>query len=1223
MDEETSLKGLKERRLKVAREYRLKNLKRVADKNLALHKIAKKNTFQAIIFSLSTILFGAIFVFLDGNSGITKIVENAAVGVGSLMTLLTSFKDFMTKTSTDEDCIAIKFSEVSDESVDLSLKTTDEDDIRNTENTIECWCKWKKCDFNKRGDYYFWRDFFNSRWNTALDLENLLKDLFKPYDMKDDKQEKFDNSELSKTTERLTSLVENDPKKVNEVQDAIAPDIALWIWKLYTAMEELDFMLQKNTNSQSELNMKKLMKKLSLKELVKIILDSEDQKYHFKSESTKLTVDYHILRELYGASKELLNIVEKENEKKNEQPSKKGSDGIEEEFTKITKKLEVIKQIMEKSKKSHTKEFTDFTNNLIGELDGIKERLKYINQWAEGLNNFTDPTSAQVDQLLEEIPKILNCDNLEKYDEKWKKTFYKTSKREDTLKQKDPPNLKDITNLPLIIYEIEKELSKTPKILKEIDQKIETPIEDLGYAKIVNRCSKDKLDDIEKKLFEMHDNIRKDLMNSEIDKIEKNLLKVFIEKLSNPLEIFETENVKELKEFNEKLSKVFKKFIEKKLSNYNSECIGELSKTFENFDTNNVKEFNDNISEVLKKFKMEEKLFTKKFTEEFSDNSEIEKLCEKIDKLKKETSQETSKEELKESKELKELLVRLLKELSQISKVLILNEYITLREKNNYTKLHVIFFPNYNKEEVEEKKIEKKLLKAFIDELSNTLEEFETENVKEFNDIISEVLKEFIKNKLSNYKVEEEFSKIHNNFKTEKAKKYITFIEEISKNSDNSEIKIKKLYEKIDELKKELSKIHNENHFKTRKAKKIIDEFSKNHDNYPNIEILYEKIDELKKNCQKTSREESKELKELLERLLKELHQISKEFILKEFIKLREDYNYTKLHEWLNEGLSDFTELLNKNDNDMEIDKIEKKLLKVFIDKSYEILNLGKELSNTLGNVKEFNDKISNVIVKKLSNYKVEEKLFEKNDETSQKELLKKWYPNELHQISKELKLKKFIELRKTDYSKLHKGLNELEKLQKLLNKDDEEIDYSKLHKELLKSMEINNEEIDNKDIDKIEKKLLKVFIEELSNTGNVKEFNNIISEVLEEFIDNELSSLNDKVKKETSQETLREESQESKELKELLERLLKELDPKELHQISKGLILKKFIELRKHNYYTKLHKGSKIIFDDDVKKVTEDHSDDDDDDDKKETENQSSVDDYIMQIDANKEGEQ
>ncbi|CAB4432259.1 unnamed protein product [Rhizophagus irregularis] len=815
MDEETSLKGLKERRLKVAREYRLKNLKRVADKNLALHKIAKKNTFQAIIFSLSTILFGAIFVFLDGNSGITKIVENAAVGVGSLMTLLTSFKDFMTKTSTDEDCIAIKFSEVSDESVDLSLKTTDEDDIRNTENTIECWCKW----LHRMKSFYTTFTLFSSlllivfiilnftsqgknvisinvaiiifggislilagtiryslsiftfsgdggkdidrllngmkihiKRNTALDLENLLKDLFKPYDMKDDKQEKFDNSELSKTTERLTSLVENDPKKVNEVQDAIAPDIALWIWKLYTAMEELDFILQKNTNSQSELNMKKLMKKLSLKEL----------------------------GTLWGI-KGIAKYSRKGKREKNEQPSKKGSDGIDEEFTKITKKLEVIKQIMEKSKKSYTKEFTDFTNNLIGELDGIEE-------------------SAQVDQLLEEIPKILNCDNLEKYDEKWKKTFYKTSKREDTLKQKDPPNLKDITNLPLIIYEIEKELSKTPKILKEIDQKIETPIEDLGYAKIVNRCSKDKLDDIEKKLFEMHDNIRKDLMNIE-----------------------------------------------------------------------------------------------------------------------KETSQETSKEELKESKELKELLVRLLKELSQISKVLILNEYITLREKNNYTKLH-----------------------AFIDELSNTLEEFETEMWK----------KNFLRYIIIS--------------KQKKAKKYITFIEEISKNSDNSEIKIKKLYEKIDELKKELSKIHNENHFKTRKAKKIIDEFSKNHDNYPNIEILYEKIDELKKNCQKTSREESKELKELLERLLKELHQISKEFILKEFIKLREDYNYTKLHEWLNEGLSDFTELLNKNDNDMEIDKIEKKLLKVFIDKSYEILNLGKELSNTLGNVKEFNDKISNVYSKKI-----------------------------------------------------------------------------------------------------------------------------------------------------------------------------------------------------------------------------------------------------------------
>ncbi|CAG8456941.1 16357_t:CDS:2, partial [Rhizophagus irregularis] len=553
-------------------------------------------------------------------------------------------------------------------------------------------------------------------------------------------------------------------------------------------------------------------------------------------------------------------------------------------------------------------------------------------------------------------------------------------------------------------------------------------------------------------------------------------------------------------------------------------------------------------------------------------------LYKKIDELKKETSQKTSKEESKESKESKEsleLLERLLKELRQISKVLILNDHIKSREKNNY-----------NKEEVE-----KKLLKVFIEELSNTFEEFETENVKEFNDIISEVLKKFIKNKLSNYKVEEEFSKILNNYNDFKTEKAIKFIEEISKksdnseikieklyieepelsknsdnseikieklyieepelskNSDNSEIKIEKLYEIIDELKKELSKIHDENHFKTSKAKKIIDKFSKHHDNYPNIEKLYEKIDGLKKEtCQITSREESKELKELLERLLKELHQISKEFILKEFIKLRDDHNYTKLHEWLNEGL---------------------------------------KLSNTLGNVKEFNDKISEVIENKLSNYKVKENLFEENDETSQKELLKKWYPNELHQISKELILKEFIKLRDDhNYSKLHKGLNELEKLQKLLNKDDEEIDYSKLHKELLKSMEINNEEIDNKDIDKIEKKLLKVFIEELSNTGNVKEFNNIISEVLIKFIDNELSSFMkkikieklfenfDELKKETSQKTSREESQESKELKELLERLLKELDPKELHQISKGLILRKFIELRRYNYYTKLHKG-------------------------------------------------
>ncbi|CAB4486105.1 unnamed protein product [Rhizophagus irregularis] len=148
-----------------------------------------------------------------------------------------------------------------------------------------------------------------------------------------------------------------------------------------------------------------------------------------------------------------------------------------------------------------------------------------------------------------------------------------------------------------------------------------------------------------------------------------------------------------------------------------------------------------------------------------------------------------------------------------------------------------------------------------------------------------------------------------------------------------------------------------------------------------------------KRNLSDNIKRRIKRIKELLERLLKELHQISKEFILKEFIKLRDDHNYTKLHEWLNEGLSDFTELLNKNDNDMEIDKIEKKLLKVFIDKLYEILNLGKELSNTLGNVKEFNDKISEVIENKLSNYKVKENLFEENDETSQKELLKKMVP--------------------------------------------------------------------------------------------------------------------------------------------------------------------------------------------------------------------------------------
>jgi hypothetical protein len=812
MDEETSLKALKDRRFRVAREFRLNNLKRIADKNLALHKIAKKNTFTAIIFSLSTILFGAIFVFLGENSGITKTVENAVTGVGALIGVLSSLKDFLTK-STDDDCIGIKFSEVCDESVELSLKTTDEDDIRNTENTIECWCKWLHrmksfyttftmfsslllivfiiIDFTSQGKnvvqinkaiiifggislifvcsiryslkiFTFTGDGgkdverllngmkIHIKRNTALELENLKKKLLKD-SFNQKKSGKFQkikeffefifgisHKKNDIMIESLTGLVderkdskEDYLKKIEfsrgvkvENKDRVtitrAPkDIASWIWKLFTAMDGLDCILKKYTNSQSELNMIKLKKKLSLKELVVIIQDSKSPKYHYDLEATKLSVDYHILRELYGASKELLNIIEKENEKKNEQPSKKKSDEIEEEFSKISKKLEVIKQIIKKSKKLHTKEFTEFTRNLIKELDeknGIKEKLKYINRWAEGLNNFSDPTSAQVDKLREEIPIILKSKpenfgeikNRLKCDNRWAEDLNdKECNKNQTSKQENTNQLEEITNLPLKLYEIEKELSKTPEILKEIDQKIETPIEDLRYARKVHGYSKDKLDDIKKKLFEMQDNIRQDW---EIDKVEKKLLKVFIDKsreipnlrniLSNTLEGLKTKSVED------KISNVFIKVIEKNLSNNKvEELLSKIDINENYFKTEKAKEYITFIEELSKN----------------SDNSEIrkiEKLNEKIDKLKKE--KETSE---KISRELKELLERL---------------EILLKEWD--------------------------------------------------------------------YKVEEKFSKIHNNFETEKAKEYITFIEELSKNSDNSEIrKIVKLYKKIDELKKETS----------------------------------------------------------------------------------------------------------------------------------------------------------------------------------------------------------------------------------------------------------------------------------------------------------------------------------------------------------------------------------------------------------------------------------
>lgn len=812
MDEKTSLKEQKDKRLKVAREFRLKNLKSIADKNKALHKIAKKNTLQAIIFSCTSILFGTIFIFLLRKSGgLTKIVENAVVGVGSLMKIFSDLRSFATS-STDDDCIAIKFSEVDDESVDLSLKITDEDDIRNTENTIEYWNSW----LIMLKSFYTTFTLFSSlllivfiildftsdeknvvpinlaiiifgvislifsgliryslkiftftgdggkdierllnginvhiKRNTALDLKKLLKDHVKPHILEDVNKseqnselkffEKFitrKSQETSHEENLIKKLIASAPKRSNsekkkrkefnhlkkslgsitsqiESKQADWNVVADWIWNLFTAMKGFECILQKNTNPQLELSMKKLMKKLSLKELVVIILGSDISESI--SESIKLSVDYHILRELHGASKELLNII-----KKSEQPSKNESDEIEEEFSKISKKLEAINQIIEKSQTLLTKEFTD---NLCEDLGGIKEKLKYINWKAEHLNNYTDPTSLQVDRLREEIPKILNSKNLEEYVSKqadtkqilkvykflgeygkWKKN--QTSKQENT---KQTSKLEEITNLPMIIYEIEKELSKTPKILKEIDQKIETPIEDLNFAKKVYDNSKNKLDDIENQLFKMLKKIRQD------NDVDKELTDNFadstpdcnISKIENLYDKLKKETSQKI---SEEESKELKELLERLLEELFSDYIEEISKYDElKTETDKLKELKKEISQ-------------KTLREESDLTHEISEIKNKYDKLKKEIESKKETVELNKETKLKKETNELKKETDE-------------REESDFTrKISIIvkLYDSYKKETSQETSREelKELLKKFNQEAKDSI-------LKSFKNLLS------------------------------------------------------------------------------------------------------------------------------------------------------------------------------------------------------------------------------------------------------------------------------------------------------------------------------------------------------------------------------------------------------------------------------------------------------------------------------------------------------
>src|SRR4051794_980215 len=144
MDEEEKklLEEIKKKRETMSRNYRLNNLKRTAEKNQILNKVVNQSMMQASMLAAIYILLGIIFIVLNATSNVTKIAENAVAGLVTLISLAGSVKEFMGKPGEDKgDSVTIKFSDIEPDMVELSLRTTDEDDVRNTENTIENWNK--------------------------------------------------------------------------------------------------------------------------------------------------------------------------------------------------------------------------------------------------------------------------------------------------------------------------------------------------------------------------------------------------------------------------------------------------------------------------------------------------------------------------------------------------------------------------------------------------------------------------------------------------------------------------------------------------------------------------------------------------------------------------------------------------------------------------------------------------------------------------------------------------------------------------------------------------------------------------------------------------------------------------------------------------------------------------------------------------------------------------
>ena len=129
---DTSWKELWKNMDKTTREFRLKNLKRAAEKNQILCKIAKRNMIQACVRSFYCLHFIWNYFYLHERIWpCHKNCRKCRNWICSLFGLLSSIKTLWVH---QQMKMVLKFSEIDDEIVELSLKTTDEDDVKGRLN---------------------------------------------------------------------------------------------------------------------------------------------------------------------------------------------------------------------------------------------------------------------------------------------------------------------------------------------------------------------------------------------------------------------------------------------------------------------------------------------------------------------------------------------------------------------------------------------------------------------------------------------------------------------------------------------------------------------------------------------------------------------------------------------------------------------------------------------------------------------------------------------------------------------------------------------------------------------------------------------------------------------------------------------------------------------------------------------------------------------------------